>query len=60
VKEIGLSTSIVWSGIGNDNKINANEIVATTLSGTVTIISCSVSLPTISVATPSGLRGEDF
>jgi hypothetical protein len=38
VKVIGLSTSDVWSGIGDDNKINANEMVATTLSGTVAII----------------------
>ena len=44
VKEIGLSTSIVWSGIGNDNKINANEIAATTLSGTVTIIGAVTSI----------------
>jgi hypothetical protein len=28
-----LSTSIAWSGIGDDNKINANEMAATTLSG---------------------------
>ncbi len=44
VKEIGLSTSIVWSGIGNDNKINANEIAATTLSGTVAIIGAVTSI----------------
>jgi hypothetical protein len=44
LKEIGLSTSIVWSGIGNDNKINANEIAATTLSGTVTIIGAVTSI----------------
>jgi hypothetical protein len=38
VKMIGLSTSVAWSGIGGDDKINANEMAATTLSGTVTII----------------------
>jgi hypothetical protein len=37
VKETNLSTSIVWSSIGDDNKINANEMAATTLSGTVAI-----------------------
>jgi hypothetical protein len=26
VKETNLSTSIVWNGIGDDNKINANEM----------------------------------
>jgi hypothetical protein len=30
VKMIGLSTSVVWSGIGDDNKVNANEMAATT------------------------------
>jgi hypothetical protein len=35
---IGLSTSIVWSGIGDDHKINADEMATTTLSGTVAII----------------------
>jgi hypothetical protein len=35
VKETNLSTSIVWNGIGDDNKINANEMAVTTLSGTV-------------------------
>jgi hypothetical protein len=33
VKVIGLSTSVVWSGIGDDHKINASEMAATTLSG---------------------------
>jgi hypothetical protein len=31
-----LSTSVVWNGIGGDNKINASEIATTALSGTAT------------------------
>jgi hypothetical protein len=34
---ISLSTSIVWSSIGDDDKINADEMTTTTLSGTVAI-----------------------
>jgi hypothetical protein len=37
VKVISLSTSIVWSSIGDDDKINADEMTTTTLSGTVAI-----------------------
>jgi hypothetical protein len=40
----GLSTSVVWSGIGDDNKINASEMLATTLSGTVAIIGTVTSI----------------
>jgi hypothetical protein len=38
VKAIGLSTSITWGGIGDDNKININELATANLSGTVAII----------------------
>ena len=54
VKVIGLSTSIVWSGIGDDNKINANEIVATTLSGTVAIIGTVTSINISSIVFKQG------
>ncbi len=47
VKAVGLSISVVWNGIGDDNKINANEIASATLSGTVAIIG-SVNLVNIS------------
>jgi hypothetical protein len=38
VKEFSFSTSIPWNNIGDDNKINANEMAATTLSGTVAFL----------------------
>ncbi len=38
VEESSFSTSVAWNNIGDDNKINANEMAVTTLSGTVTII----------------------
>jgi hypothetical protein len=38
VEGASLSTSVVWNGIGDDDIINANEMVAATLSGTVAII----------------------
>ena len=38
VKAIGLSTSITWGGIGDDNKININELATANLSGTVATI----------------------
>ena len=54
VKVIGLSTSVVWSGIGDDNKINANEMAATTLSGTVTIIGTVTSINISSIVFKKG------
>ncbi len=54
VKVIGLSTSVVWSGIGDDNKINANEMVATTLSGTVAIIGTVTSINISSIVFKKG------
>jgi hypothetical protein len=33
-----------WSGIGDDNKLNASEMAATTLSGTVAIIGTVTSI----------------
>ena len=54
VKTIGLSTSVVWSGIGDDNKINANEMAATTLSGTVAIIGAVTSINISSIVFKQG------
>jgi hypothetical protein len=54
VKVIGLSTSVVWSGIGDDNKINASEMAATTLSGTVTIIGTVTSINISSIVFKKG------
>ena len=54
VKMIGLSTSVVWSGIGDDNKINANEMAATTLSGTVAIIGTVTSINISSIVFKQG------
>jgi hypothetical protein len=44
VKETNLSTSVIWGGIGNDDKINANEIATVTLNGTVAIIDAVTSI----------------
>jgi hypothetical protein len=52
--EGALSTSIAWSDIGDDNKINANEIVATTLSGTVAIIGTVTSINISSIVFKQG------
>ena len=38
VKSAILSTSVTWNGIGDDGKINADEMAAATLSGTVEVI----------------------
>ncbi len=54
VKVIGLSTSVVWSGIGDDNKINASEMLATTLSGTVAIIGTVTSINISSIVFKKG------
>jgi hypothetical protein len=54
VKMIGLSTSVVWSGIGDDNKLNANEMAATTLSGTVAIIGTVTSINISSIVFKQG------
>ena len=49
VKEFSFSTSIAWNNIGDDNKINANEMAATTLSGTVAIIGTVTSISISSI-----------
>ena len=49
-----LSTSIAWSGIGDDNKINANEMAATTLSGIVETIGTVTSISISSIAFKQG------
>jgi hypothetical protein len=54
VKMIGLSTSVVWSGIGDDNKLNASEMAATTLSGTVAIIGTVTSINISSIVFKQG------
>ena len=54
VKVIGLSTSIVWSGIGDDHKINADEMATTTLSGTVAIIGTVTSINISSIVFKQG------
>jgi hypothetical protein len=54
VKETNLSTSIVWNGIGDDNKINANEMAVTTLSGTVAIIGAVTSINISSIVFKQG------
>jgi hypothetical protein len=53
-KETNLSTSIVWSGIGSDNKINVDEMAVTTLSGTVAIIGTVTSLNISSIVFKQG------
>jgi hypothetical protein len=54
VKETNLSTSIVWSGIGSDNKINVDEMAVTTLSGTVAIIGTVTSINISSIVFKQG------
>ncbi|CAB9544347.1 hypothetical protein BROOK1789C_1613, partial [Bathymodiolus brooksi thiotrophic gill symbiont] len=54
VKMIGLSTSVVWSGIGDDNKLNASEMATTTLSGTVEIIGTVTSINISSIVFKQG------
>jgi hypothetical protein len=51
---VGLSTSIVWSGIGDDHKINADEMATATLSGTVAIIGTVTSLNISSIVFKQG------
>jgi hypothetical protein len=46
---VSLSTSVVWNGIGGDNKINASEIATTALSGTVEIIGVVTSISISSI-----------
>jgi hypothetical protein len=60
VKEIGLSTSIVWSGIGNDNKINANEIVAPFYTISNTFICITIKVGCLSVINSSRNGGVDI
>jgi hypothetical protein len=54
VNRCALSTSIAWSGIGDDNKINANEMAATTLSGIVETIGTVTSISISSIAFNQG------
>ncbi len=54
VKEFSFSTSIAWNNIGDDNKINANEMAATTLSGTVAIIGTVTSINISSIVFTQG------
>ncbi|CAC9549109.1 hypothetical protein [uncultured Gammaproteobacteria bacterium] len=49
-----LSTSIAWSDIGDDNKINANEMTVTTLSGTVAAIDTVTSINISSIVFKQG------
>jgi hypothetical protein len=37
VKAIGLSTSIAWDRIGDNNRINADEMATATLNGKITV-----------------------
>ncbi|CAC9606802.1 hypothetical protein [uncultured Gammaproteobacteria bacterium] len=54
VKAVDLSTSIAWNGIGNNNKIDANEIATITLSGTVAIIGTVTSINISSIVFKQG------
>jgi hypothetical protein len=54
VEVMSLSTSVVWSGIGSDNKINVDEMAATTLSGTVTIVGTVNSISISSIVFKQG------
>jgi hypothetical protein len=54
VEGASLSTSVVWNGIGDDDKINANEMVAATLSGTVAIIGAVNSISISSIVFKQG------
>ena len=54
VKVVSLSTSVVWNGIGGDNKINASEIATTALSGTVEIIGVVTSISISSIVFKRG------
>jgi hypothetical protein len=50
-----LSTSIAWSDIGDDNKINANDMTVTTLSGTVAAIDTVTSINISSIVFKQGV-----
>ncbi|CAB5503515.1 BspA family leucine-rich repeat surface protein, partial [Bathymodiolus thermophilus thioautotrophic gill symbiont] len=47
--DIGLSTSVTWNNIGDDNYINSSELATATLSGTVNIIGTITNLSITSI-----------
>jgi hypothetical protein len=49
VKAIGLSTSIAWDRIGDNNRINADEMATATLNGKITVFGIvnSISISSI-------------
>ncbi|AYQ56080.1 Integrins alpha chain [Bathymodiolus thermophilus thioautotrophic gill symbiont] len=54
VKNIALSTSIAWNGIGNDHIVNINEKAMATLSGTVATIGAVTGISIVDITFKQG------